>query len=61
MALAAGLLLTSLTSKSPTLLGQGEAGRLLVIFQFLLFHWHDLAQQSSLFFHFSLVQRCAVA
>lgn len=61
MALAAGWPLTSLTSKSPTLLGHGEAEGLLVIFQFLLFHWRDLTQQSSLFLHFSLVQRCAVA
>lgn len=55
-----GLLFTSLASKASPLLGQGEAEWLFVILQFLLFHWHASAQQSSLFFYFSLVQRCAV-
>lgn len=60
MTLAVGLLFTSLASKAPPLLGQGEAEGLFVIFQFLLFHGHDSAQQSSLSFHFSLVWRCTV-
>ena len=55
MALAVGLLFSSLASKAPPLLGQGEADGLFVISQFLLFHGHDSAQQSSLSFHFSLV------
>ena len=41
--------------KAPPLPRQGEAEGLLAIFQFLLFNRHDSAQQSSLFFHFSLV------
>ena len=60
VALAVGLLFSSLASKAPPLLGQGEAEGLFVISQFLLFHRHDSAQQSSLSFHFSLVWRYIV-
>ena len=56
MTLALGLLFTSLASKAPPLLRQGEAEGLFVILQSLLFHGHDSAQQSSLSFHFSLVE-----